>query len=327
MAPIPKPASKIPAMIFAAYEEDANDWDGLGFSASDLGSECNRYLWYALRWAFPKEKIGGRSLRLMETGAREEDRVVANLRRIGMEVDEVDPANGRQFTARTLAGFVRGKLDGIIRSGVPESPAKPHVLEIKTHGKSFGKLKVDGVQKAKPDHYAQMLVYMGVTGIDRAIYFAVSKIDDDIHVERIKFDHAAYTRLMARLQRIAESPRMPPPISEKRNAPDCRFCKAKAVCLAESFARVNCRTCVHSTPLMHGDAAWDCARHVKPLSADEQRAACPRHLFLPDLVPGEQIDVDEDAEEVTYRLADGRTWIDGRDASPAPVEMETPVVE
>jgi hypothetical protein len=35
------------------------------------------------------------------------------------------------------------------------------------------------------------------------------------------------------------------------------------------------------------------------------------HLFLPALVPGEQIDADPEAETVTYRLSDGTTWIDG----------------
>ena len=38
----------------------------------------------------------------------------------------------------------------------------------------------------------------------------------------------------------------------------------------------------------------------------EQRAACERHLFIPDLVPGEVIDAGEDF--VTYRMSDGTTW-------------------
>jgi hypothetical protein len=38
------------------------------------------------------------------------------------------------------------------------------------------------------------------------------------------------------------------------------------------------------------------------------------------LVPGDVLDADEEAETVTYRLADGRTWIDGRDEAAAPVE-------
>jgi len=53
------------------------------------------------------------------------------------------------------------------------------------------------------------------------------------------------------------------------------------------------------------------------LSALEQRAACMRHLFIPDLVPGEVIDAEDDV--VTYRMADGSTWAnDARHSEAAP---------
>jgi len=42
------------------------------------------------------------------------------------------------------------------------------------------------------------------------------------------------------------------------------------------------------------------------LAPPEQRAACIRHLFIPDLVPGEVIDAGDDV--VTYRMPDGSTW-------------------
>jgi hypothetical protein len=72
---------------------------------------------------------------------------------------------------------------------------------------------------------------------------------------------------------------------------------------------------------MSGDAAWSCARWVKPLSTAEQREACPAHLYVPDLVPGEMGEVDEDRETITYTLTDGRIWVDGQDRAdvPAPV--------
>jgi hypothetical protein len=53
------------------------------------------------------------------------------------------------------------------------------------------------------------------------------------------------------------------------------------------------------------------------LTALEQRAACNRHLFIPDLVPGEVIDACDDV--VTYRMADGSTWVnDARKTEAAP---------
>jgi hypothetical protein len=42
---------------------------------------------------------------------------------------------------------------------------------------------------------------------------------------------------------------------------------------------------------------------------DAQQAGCAMHLYIPDLVPGEQIDAGEDW--VSYRLRDGAEWRDG----------------
>ena len=38
---------------------------------------------------------------------------------------------------------------------------------------------------------------------------------------------------------------------------------------------------------------------------------CPAHLYLPALVPGEQVDADPEAETVTYRMQSGAIWVDG----------------
>ena len=89
------------------------------------------------------------------------------------------------------------------------------------------------------------------------------------------------------------------------------FCKHHAVCHDGAWARVSCRTCLHSSPEMGGDANWSCARWSKPLGVDEQKAACPAHLYIPALVPGEQVDCDEENETITYRLRSGRMWTDG----------------
>jgi len=322
MAPLPTPRSPIPDLIFKAREAAAQDWDSIGFSPSEIGHECDRRLWLSLRWAAPKEKIPGRIRRIFETGEIEERRIIADLRMIGVEVWDIDEATGRQFSVRTLGGHVRGKLDGVCRN-VPEAPAKWHILECKSHNdKSFKKLVSQGVQKVKFDHWTQMQIYMHVEGIDRALYGATNKNDDDIYYERVKYDHDYCVRTLARLERILRSPTPPPKIAQNPEAPDCKWCPRRAICWGGSFARVNCRTCVHSSPEMHGDAAWSCARWAKPLTTDEQRAACEAHLFIPDLVPGELIDADEVAETITYRLADGRMWTDGREPSPAPVEVE-----
>ena len=82
------------------------------------------------------------------------------------------------------------------------------------------------------------------------------------------------------------------------------MCSHHAACHIGEAAALNCRTCLHSTPV---DGGWHCARHDRRLDAQDQRRACPRHLFIPDLVPGTVTDAGEDF--VAYRMADGSDWL------------------
>ncbi|MCA8881094.1 MAG: hypothetical protein KDA73_14315, partial [Rhodobacteraceae bacterium] len=94
----------------------------------------------------------------------------------------------------------------------------------------------------------------------------------------------------------------------------CRFCDHHAACHDGGGAAVTCRSCLHATPV---DGGWHCARHDRMLAPAEQRTACGRHLFIPDLIPGEVIDAGDDV--VTYRMADGSTWTnDARSPEAAP---------
>lgn len=318
--------SRLSEMVYAARAEIAEDWDGLGFSPSMLDSECDRFLWLSLRWAFPKERIGGRQHLLFDSGHYHEEKMVEGLRRAGLAIHAVDPDTGKQFPVRALADHLRGKMDGRIDAGIPEAPAKVHIFEAKSHGEKSWKALKKGptVKEGKFAHWVQMQTYMGITGIDRALYGAVCKSTDELHFERVRFDPEFFARLIARLDRILRTSEPPAGICRDANDFVGKFCRARALCFENSFPRLHCRTCVHSTPEMTGHAAWSCARHVKPLTADEQRAACPNHLFIPHLVPGEMLDVDEASETISYRLHDGRLWTDGQDVSDAPVEVETP---
>lgn len=327
MVALPRPQSQIPGLVYAAREAANESWDGLGFSPSMVGSEygheCDRYLWLALHWAPAQEVHSGQMLRLFETGHHQEARLIEDLRRAGLEVYDVDPDTGKQFLARALSGHVRGKLDGIAK-GVPEAPVKWHVVECKSHGEaSWKKLdKARSVKVGKFDHWVQMQIYMHIRAIDRALYVAVRKATDHLYCERVEYDAEFCVKLFARLERILHLDTPPQRISDKKPAPACMFCPGNPLCFANAFARLNCRTCLHSAPDFSGDAAWSCARWTKPISADEQRAACPAHLYVPDLVPGEMGEVDEDAETISYTLHDGRVWVDGRDQAEEPVAVE-----
>ena len=207
MATLPEPAHTTSALIYQAYESDADDGNRPHLGASLIGRSCERQLWLTFRWVDSK-KFHGRMLRLFETGQLEEARLVANLRRIGVEVHEVTP-DGKQWRVSALGGHFGGSLDGAAL-GLPEAPKTWHVLEFKTHNdKSFSALARDGVQKAKPEHYAQMLTYMGLTGMERAMYMAVNKNDDTIYTERVEFDPVEFAKIMARAERVINATEPP----------------------------------------------------------------------------------------------------------------------
>ena len=215
-------------------------------------------------------------LRLFDTGKREEDRLVRDLRRTGATVLDADPETGRQWQVAALGGHFGGSLDAVA-IGLLEAPKTWHVVEFKTHSaKSFATLKKDGVERAKPQHWAQMQVYMHLTGITRAMYVAVCKDTDEIHIERVRADPAAGQRLIAKAKRVIDAPRPPARISEDPAWWQCRLCEHHDHCHGDRPAERNCRTCLHSTPV---DGGWICERWKRELSIE--RAAA--RLSLPSV--------------------------------------------
>ena len=304
MAELPDISSPTREAIFAGYERDASEGFRTHLGASLIGKACERALWYDFRWT-TKATFPGRVLRLFETGNREEERLVRNLRRTGATVVEVDPQSGRQFRVAAHGGHFGGSLDAVAINLI-EAPKTWHVVEFKTHAqKSFTDLAAKKVRESKPQHYAQMQVYMLLTEISRAIYLAVNKNTDDLYVERIELDKAFAAQLLEKAGRIIFAQNPPARIHEDPTWYQCRFCDHADVCHGKQAAEINCRTCLHATPI---DGGWHCARHNKSLSEVDQRTACEQHLYLPALIPGEQADAGEDWVE--YVFPDGGHWRD-----------------
>jgi hypothetical protein len=283
MATVPEANHSTVALIDKHHEEIADDLHRDHLGASMLGHKCERYLWLSFRWSF-REQIPGRIRRLFRRGHNEEASIISDLRAIGCVVHD-RMADGRQYRVE-LAPHVGGSLDAIIDSGVPEAPKARHVAEFKTHSrKSFDDLVANGVAKSKPLHHVQMQAYMHGMGIERALYVAVCKDDDRLHVERIERDRAVAEKHIERGARIALAERMPPGISDDSSWYECKFCPAHDMCHgSRKTQEINCRTCAHSTP--GGDGQWRCARWGdETIPSDAQRIGCGSHVFHPDLVP------------------------------------------
>lgn len=325
MAALPPTSSPTVDAIFAAYvdrERQAPRRVHLG--ASRIGHECGRALWYEYRWALRPE-WEGRMLRLFESGHREEARVISNLRRIGVTVDEKD-ATGKQYRFGLFGEHFGGSMDGALL-GLLEAPKTWHVFEGKTmNTKAFEKLRKSavlnhsmvaesgGVREVKPQHYAQMQIYMGLSGMTRAAYFAVCKETDAIYYERVHFKRAVFERLVGRAEQVLKATEPLTRISSDPMRPPCVWCDFRELCQVSDFdeprtADVSCRTCVHATPILEGEGArWRCEHHDKPLTPQAQARACDEHLFIPALVPaGEPVDAGDGW--VAYKKRDGRVFL------------------
>ena len=244
---------------------------------SQIGNSCERALWLNFRWAVIP-KFDGRLLRLFRRGHNEEASIMKDLRAIGVDI------RGSQSKIDFGKHF-GGSVDGVIFSGLPESPDKKHIAEFKTHSKkSFDDVVKHGVEKSKPLHYAQMQVYMLGTGVDRAFYYAVCKDNDEIYTERVRLDKAYAEKMVAKGHRITMSESLPPPIIDDETWYECKFCDAHDFCYGSKMTKqTNCRTCAHVTPME--DSTWKCTKWDDIIPLDAQRVGCDYHVVHPDLVP------------------------------------------
>ncbi len=310
MVALPPPAQPTVDAIWRAREAEAaadprSAYEGYGVGASALGTLCDRQIWLTLRWASPQETPSGRQLRIFERGDIEEERVIADLRRAGIKVSR------EQERFSLAAGWLRGKIDAF-GSGFLEAPKAEHVIEIKSmKAADWRAVQKHGVAKAKPEHWHQLHAGMAALGIARGAYVVANKDTEELLIERLHLDVEEANRQEARVERLVAEHNAPLTIAENAERPPCRFCRHQALCFEAAMPRRHCRTCLHFA--FGRDGNGHCARFNEPRSPQRQQEGkdCPAHLFLPALVPGEQIDADPEAETVTYRLPDGTIWIDG----------------
>lgn len=255
---------------------------------SKLGEECERKLWYDFRWVAPPEKFDGRMNRLFDTGHREEDRVVEDLRAIGCGVAARDPETGEQFEFVAEHGHVVGKLDGIVENTV-EAPDRRVVLEVKTHNqKSFDKLREKGVEKAKPVHFGQCQLGAHLSGLDATLYVAVNKDTDDIHSELVPLNRKKSQALLDKGERVVFAKEPPAKLKDSAEYPPCSWCLHRDLCHYSTAHKpvipvVSCRTCKFAE--VHRDGKWGCSKRETFRSKEEQEAGCPDHLFNWHLLP------------------------------------------
>jgi hypothetical protein len=279
--------------IYKYYKDKRKNEHRPHLGGSQIGNDCSRALWYQFRHAW-RPKFDGRMLRLFETGDREEDRVVSNLRAVGVTVWERDPETGKQVRFTECGGHFALSLDGV-GLGFAESK-KPHTLEFKTMSeKNFKAMKNLGCQKSKPVYWAQCQIGMYLAEIDRCYFFCVNKNTDEIFGERIKLDKREAKGLVEKANKIVFADTPPSRLSEDASFWQCKWCTHWAVCHGCKIPEVSCRTCSHVTP--EQDGTWSCAKG-KPVET------CSEHLFIPQIMPKDFVVTDAGDTFVEYEDQD-----------------------
>lgn len=270
---------------------------------SGIGESCERKLWYALRWAHPEEDFEPRIRRIFANGNDREERLVAWLNAAGMTVRD------QQARVVLAEGALTGSIDGIVEN-VPEAPKTPHLLEIKTmNTKRYDAWRRKGVKVSDPKYYAQMQAYMSGLGLRRALFLVENQDTREIECERVEFDGQFALTLEAKAARIYASEVPPPRLSDDPNWFECRFCVARAVCHEGAWPARNCRTCYCASHISADP--FHCGRDMRELSPEDQAAGCGGHVFFPALVHGEVVTTSLTDGTITYRMADGSTFVDG----------------
>lgn len=270
--------------------------------ASAFGADCDRYLWLLLRWAYDPPTVPPRIKRIFDNGHDREARIVSYLKAAGLTVEEVDPATGEQWRVSLAGGALTGSADGVV-TGVPDAPRTRHLLEIKTMNHSrWQDWRRRGVKASHPGYYVQMQIYMRGLGLSRALFVSECQDTKEIETQRMHYDDFAAAQIEARASRIFAAATAPERIG-KAGAWPCRLCAAHDVCHGVTMPRRTCRTCLAVHPAPDG---WRCERHGRAATDP-----CDQHLYEPSLVVGEQVDADEAAGTVTYRMPDGSAWTDG----------------
>lgn len=281
---------------------------------SQVGDECDRFLWYSFRYAFT-ERYDAITLKRFLDGHSSEDVQAERLRMVkGIELETIHPVTKQQFRYTDHDGHFSGHCDGKI-TGILQAPKKKHIWEAKAVGDKklaeFRKIKgelgeKDTLKKWNFTYYVQAQLYMHYEGTDRHYLTVSTPGVRDWDSCRTEYDHGFAVKQKARAAQIIKSQEPLTKVSEKPDWWRCKSCPAKAICHEGEMPDRSCRTCLHSTAIAGG--TWHCDRWGKELTPEGQQAGCPAHKYLPPLVPGDVIAAD--TVSVTYQMKDGSQWID-----------------
>lgn len=222
----------IDAAVRAEREKDAPR-DYLG--ASRIGHHCLRALQYEF-FNTPKDvPFEGRIYRIFHRGHHGEDWMAEWLRMAGF-VLRTAGADGRQFGFSTGKGRIRGHCDGVFVGGPEEHGPYPRLWECKVLGsKGWNKLDRQGLEKAYPEYFAQVQLYMAYLNLSEnpALFTALNADTMEVYDESAAFEPDRAQELSDRavtVIRACEAGELLPRCAADEDCFSCRFCGYRTRC-------------------------------------------------------------------------------------------------
>lgn len=287
--------------IYKKYEERNPPKFSKYISMGQLDTACFRDLWLRFHWA-AKEQIDGRILRLMARGHREEVELIKDLKDVGCLIFSHDRSQRQIFLrGQGILEHLVGARDWVAFGGLKEHPNTIVVMDGKTtNSAKYKKMLKEGVAAVYPEYIGQIMLYMGFSNIQLGAFIVVNKETDHMFIEYIEFDKDRFEALLQRARDLVTLDRPPMRLfsrSSKAFNNPCKFCKNQKVCYGDETPEVNCRTCIHASPVAGG--VWLCERDGVELSPKKQLEGCGNHLYIPEMLEAYE-PLSGDDEAITY---------------------------
>ena len=258
--------------VMVAEEKPETSWrPHLGMS--QIGHECDRYIWYNFFWYYLATHAA-RLLRIFRTGNVTEDVILGDLAKIpGVTVESCTPEGGQFRVSSSEVPAFRGSMDAVAY-GLPEHPDEWVVVEIKSSNKSrFNELKKKGVKASNRQYFDQLMMYMRESGLKRGLLLSRCKDDDRLYTEWVEHDQYYTNNLVDRAKNILLQETPPPKLYDTPDFFKCKMCSAKDVCHNGAEVPKNCRTCINMN-FNRNTNQWICNHHNVELNTTGQREGC-----------------------------------------------------
>lgn len=329
MAALPQPTDPTLLAIDAVLEADQRSRYKQFLGLVNIGTDCERKLFYAFRWC-GKSEFNADTLKRFEDGLAGEALQARRLRKVdGITLETID-GKGKQFGFYDFSGHLNGLMDGAIL-GILQAPQTWHVWEHKQcDEKKFMELeksKADfgekqALQNWNSEYYAQAVMLMHYSGLERHYLTCSLPGGRSTTSVRTNSDPDTVKVLLSRAERLIFSDIAPSRTSDDPGWYKCRFCDFHSICHGrkeestqllgpQALPDVNCRTCLHSTPEhtpnADGTGRWTCARWQCDIPLEGQYEGCPSHRYLPALIPWataiDSTEIDGVPGDVMYEMA------------------------